>query len=231
MNAILQQKELENQQKTLLTNMENPLVYQHVTHPSPAVFRGRHRLHDGHDVFDLHANSFLMSGPYPPISSLQRERGRRPGRRAANQKFSDSSAAFQSERNQIEEKNVGESPGGASGEEKEPEGRLETSSEVNANAKHHQAKVVLTGRKSYRNGDESKVCVSAQTGFNVSVANGDKDTGKFLFPSPTPISAFSYMFPLGGNTILPPGEHSVYSGTHLSVSLQPVCLSLIVCMC
>lgn len=221
MNAILQQKELENQQKTLLTNMENPLVYQHITHPSPAVFRGRHRLHDSHDVFDLHANSFLMSSPYPPISTLQRERGRRPGRRAANQRFSDSGAAFQSERNQIGEpnKNVDASPGGASGEEKEPEpeGRVETGSDANANAKHQQTKVELTGRKSYRNGEQIKVCVSAQTGCahtdtaNISVANGDKDMDKFLFPPITPLSAFSYMFPLGGNTLLPPGEHSVYS--------------------
>lgn len=244
MNAILQQKELENQQKTLLTNMENPLVYQHITHPSPAIFRGRHRLHDSHDVFDLHANSFLMSSPYPPISTLQRERGRRPGRRSANQKFLDSSAAFQSERNQTEEKNVDEIPGGASGEEKEPEpeGRVETSSE--ANAKHQQAKVELTGRKSYKNGEQSKVCVSAQTGCthteaaNISIANGDKDMDRFLFPPTTPLSAFSYVFPLGGNTLLPPGEHSVHSRTHsvylsfnMSVYLsvaQSVCLSVCV---
>lgn len=221
MNAILQQKELENQQKTLLTNMENPLVYQHIAHPGPAVFRGRHRLHDGHDVFDLHANGFLMSGPYPPISTLQRERGRRPGRRATNQKFSDSSTAFQSERNQTEEKNVDESPGGASGEEKEPEpeGRVELSSDANANAntKAQQAKVELTGRKSYRNGEESKACGRAQSGCthtdatNISAANSDKDVGKFLFPPTTPLSAFPYMFPLGGNALLPPGEHSVYS--------------------
>ncbi|XP_026792350.3 sterile alpha motif domain-containing protein 7 isoform X1 [Pangasianodon hypophthalmus] len=218
MNAILQQKELENQQKTLLTNMENPLVYQHISHPSPAVFRGRHRLHDGHDVFDLHANSFLMSSPYPPISTLQRERGRRPSRRAASQKFSDSSAVFQSERNQTEEKNVDESPGGASGEEKEPEpeGRVETSSDVNANAnvKSQQAKVELTGRKSYRNGEQSKVCVSAQTGCtNTDAANGEKDMGKFLFPPTTSLSAFSYMFPLGGNTLLPPAHANMFLNT------------------
>ncbi|XP_058250636.1 sterile alpha motif domain-containing protein 7 [Hemibagrus wyckioides] len=218
MNAILQQKELENQQKTLLSNMENPLVYQHLTHPGPAVFRGRHRLHDNHDVFDLHANGFLMSGPYPPIGALQRERGRRPGRRATNQKFSDSGVAFQPERNQAEEKNVDESPGGASGEEKEQEaeGRVETSSEANANAKHQPAKVELTGRKGYRNGEQNKVCVSAQTGCthtdtaNISVANGDKDMDKFLFPPTTPLSAFSYVFPLGGNTLLPPAHANVF---------------------
>ncbi|KAF4089488.1 hypothetical protein AMELA_G00066430 [Ameiurus melas] len=217
MNAILQQKELENQQKTLLTNMENPLVYQHITHPSP-VFRGRHRLHDSHDVFDLHANSLLMSGPYPPISTLQRERGRRPGRRAANQRSSESGTVFQSERNQTGEKNVDASPGGASGEEKEPEpeGRVETGNEANANVKHQQAKVELTGRKSYRNVEQSKVCVSSQRGCthtdaaNITVANGDKDMDKFLFPPTAPLSAFSYMFPLGGNTLLPPAHANMF---------------------
>ncbi|XP_027009319.2 sterile alpha motif domain-containing protein 7 isoform X1 [Tachysurus fulvidraco] len=210
MNAILQQKELENQQKTLLSNMENPLVFQHITHPGPAVFRGRHRLHDNHDVFDLQTNSFLMSGPYPPISTLQRERGRRAGRRAANQKFSDSGAVFQSERNQTEEKNVDESPGGTSGEEKEPEpeGRVETCSEANANAKHQPAKVELTGRRGYRNGEQSKVCVNTQTGCtHTDTANISKDMDKFLFLPTTP---FSYMFPLGGNTLLHPAHSNAF---------------------
>ncbi|KAI5103717.1 sterile alpha motif domain-containing protein 7 isoform X2, partial [Silurus meridionalis] len=213
MNAILQQKELENQQKTLLTNMENPLVYQHLMHPSTAVFRGRHRLHDSNEVFDLHANSFLMSGPYPPISTLQREKGRRPGRRAANQRFSDSSTAFQTERNQTEEKSVDESPGGASGEEKEPEpeGRMEPCSEANANAKHQQAKVELTGMK--RNGEQSKICVTHTDTANISVANGDKDMDKFLFPPTTALPAFPYMFPLGGNTLLPPAHANMFLNT------------------
>lgn len=235
MNTILQQKELENQQKMLLTKMENPLVYQHITHVGPAIFRGRQRLHDGHDIFNLHANSFLMSSPYPPISTLQR--GRRHGRRTANQKLSDSSAALQSERNQVEDKNMDESPEEASGEEKEPEinGKVETSSDANdnGNPKHQQAKVELTVRKSYRNGDQSKVCVSTQSGCghtdttNVSANNGDKDMGKFLFPLTTPFSAFSYMFPLGGNTLLPPGEHSIYSSSHLSLCL-PLSVSVTV---
>ncbi|XP_053358395.1 sterile alpha motif domain-containing protein 7 [Clarias gariepinus] len=220
MNAILQQKELENQHKTFPSSVENPLVYQHIAHPGPAIFRGRHRLHDGHDVFDLHANSFLMSGPYPPIGTLQRERGRRPGRRAANQKFSDSGAVFQPERNQTEEKNVDESPGGVSGEEREPEPevRLETSGD--ANAKPQQNKMELTGRKSFRNTEQSKVCVSAQTGCthtdaaSISVANSNKDMGKLLFPPPTtPFSAFPYMFPLGGSALLPPAHTNFFLNT------------------
>ncbi|TSL47690.1 Sterile alpha motif domain-containing protein 11 [Bagarius yarrelli] len=220
MNAILQQKELENQQKTLLSNMENPLVYQHLPQSSPALFRGRHRLHDNNDIFDLHANNFLMSSPYPPISTLQRERGRRPGRRAANQKLSDSGTTFHSEKIQPEEKNVYGSPGGASGEEKEPEseGRVEISSEANVNTKHQLAKAELAGKKSFRNGDESKVCIGAQTGCthtdasNIDVTNGNKDMGRFLFSHTTPLS---YMYPLGGNTLLPPETLPLLTEDHL----------------
>ncbi|XP_062849752.1 sterile alpha motif domain-containing protein 7 [Trichomycterus rosablanca] len=216
MNAILQQKELENQQKNL---MENPMMFQHVN-PSPTIFRGRHRLQDGHEVFDLHTNSFLMSaGPYPPISTMHRERGRRPGRRPANQKCPEATAF------QAEEKNVDQSPGGASVDEKEPEHeeRSEISTDANANAnKPHLAKMdgelaASGGRKAYCNGQSGLRNRREQTGSsdpNLSGANSEKNVRtscsslqeKFLYP-PAPLSTLPYMFQ---NSLLPPAPPGLF---------------------
>ncbi|XP_057189404.1 sterile alpha motif domain-containing protein 7, partial [Triplophysa rosa] len=144
MNAILHQKELENAQQKGLIGIENPMMYQGIQ-PNHMTFRGRQRLPDGHDIFvhrtaleDLHANSLLMSSPYPPISTLQRERGRRTNRRATNHKSSDTNITLP--KGQSEEKNVEQSPGGASGEDKDVEGKVEMCSEVII-SKPHQTKV------------------------------------------------------------------------------------------
>lgn len=137
MNAILHQKELENAHQKGLIGMENPMMYQGLP-PNPMAFRGRQRLPDGHDMFvhrptldDLQANSLLMSSsPYPPIATLQRERGRRAGRRTANHKGSEVNPPCP--KNLSEEKNVEQSPDGASGEEKEPEVKGELSGEASS---------------------------------------------------------------------------------------------------
>uniref|UniRef100_H3CTX8 Sterile alpha motif domain containing 7 n=1 Tax=Tetraodon nigroviridis TaxID=99883 RepID=H3CTX8_TETNG len=127
MNAILHQKELENAHQKGLMGIENPMPYP----SNPMAFRGRQRVPEGHEVFvhrptldELHSNSILMSAsPYPPISTLHRERGRRAGRRPATHKSAESHAAAL--KGQSEDKNVGESPGAASGEEKEAESKVD----------------------------------------------------------------------------------------------------------
>ncbi|KAI2667724.1 Sterile alpha motif domain-containing protein 7 [Labeo rohita] len=166
--------ELENAHQKGLIGMENPMMYQGIQ-PNPMAFRGRQRLPDSHDVFvhrtaleDLHANSILMSSPYPPISSLQRERGRRTGRRTANHKSSDSNITLP--KGQSEEKNIEQSPGAASGEEKEVEGKGEMSNEATT-SKPHQTKVETElssgcSRKGFKEGETAirKACISGQEG-------------------------------------------------------------------
>uniref|UniRef100_A0A669QUT7 Sterile alpha motif domain containing 7 n=1 Tax=Phasianus colchicus TaxID=9054 RepID=A0A669QUT7_PHACC len=102
MSAIFQQKEMEKAHRKGLLSLEAPFLY-HGMPASPIAFRGRHRLPEGHlpsDLYvhrttldDIHGNTMLMAtSPYPPVSTLQRERGRRPGRRAANHKAADCGA-------------------------------------------------------------------------------------------------------------------------------------------
>lgn len=221
MNAILHQKELESAHQKGLMGIENPMQYP----PNPMAFRGRQRMADGHDVFvhrptldELHSNSILMSAsPYPPISTLHRERGRRAGRRPTTHKSADSHIA--NLKGQTEDKSVEESPGAASGEEKEVEAKGDMGEECSNSKTHHQVKIdselTAGSRKNYKESEPClrKACVSSQDGC-ADVANSgtnDKDMSrqcsafqeKFMYPSAT---GMPYMFPVPGNGFLPTGR-------------------------
>ena len=224
MNAILHQKELENAHQKGLMGMESPVMYQ----ANAMAFRGRQRMPEGHDVFvhrptleDLHNSSLLMSAsPYPQISSLHRERGRRAGRRVASHKSAE--AHVSNMKGQSEDKGVEQSPGGASGEEKEAEVKGEMGDEPASCKMLHQAKMEseLAGgnRKNYKDSEQGlrKVCVSGQDGCSdvAGSGGGDKDMpsqcsafqDKFMYPSSGgPLTGMPYMLPVPGNGILPPG--------------------------
>lgn len=230
MNAILHQKELENAHQKGLISIENPMMYQGIQ-PNPMAFRGRQRLPDGHDVFvhrtaleDLHANSLLMSSPYPPISTLQRERGRRTGRRTTNHKSSDSNITLP--KGQSEEKNIEQSPGAASGEEKEAEGKGSDAT----SSKPHQTKAETElssggSRKGFKEGEPGirKACISGQEGCaevsNCNASTSDKDMSnpcsafqdKFLYPSASgPLTGMPYMLPVPGNGLVPLGPPNMF---------------------
>lgn len=224
MNAILHQKELENAHQKGLMGMENPMSYP----SSPMAFRGRQRVPDGHDVFvhrptldELHSNSILMStSPYPPISTLHRERGRRAGRRPTAHKTTESHVA--NLKGQTEDKNVEESPGTVSGEEKEAESKGDIGEEFSNSKTHHQVKIdaelTAGSRKNYKEGETGlrKACVNSQEGCSdvPNSSTSDKDMAnpcsafqeKFIYP-PTggAIPGLPYMFPVPGNGFFPPG--------------------------
>ncbi|KAM9789412.1 sterile alpha motif domain-containing protein 7 [Neosynchiropus ocellatus] len=223
MNAILHQKELENAHQKGLMGMDNPMSYP----TNPMAFRGRQRMPDGHDVFvhrptldELHSNSMLMSsGPYPAISTLHRERGRRAGRRPTNHKSSESHMT--NVKGPTEDKSVEESPGATSGEEKEVEVKGEIG-EDSSSKTHHQTKLdsdLASGsRKNYKEGETGlrKSCVTGQDRCSDGANNGvnDKDMttqcsafqDKFMFPSAGGgLSGAPYLFPVPGNGFLPPG--------------------------
>ncbi|XP_014330367.1 sterile alpha motif domain-containing protein 7 [Xiphophorus maculatus] len=229
MNAILHQKELENAHQKGLMGMENPMSY----HSNPMLFRGRQRMPDGHDVFvhrpsldELHSNSILMSAsPYPPISSLHRERGRRAGRRPAVHKSTENQAA--NLKGQTEDKSVEQSPEATSGEEKELEVKGDVGEECGTNKTHHQTKTdseLATGsRKSYKEGEAGlrKTCAAAQDGCSdmTNGASNDKEIPgqcsafqeKFIYPSTgAALTGMPYVFPVPGNGFLPTGPPNLF---------------------
>lgn len=225
MNAILHQKELESAHQKGLMGIDNPMSYP----PNPMAFRGRQRMSDGHDVFvhrptldELHSNSILMSaGPYPPISSLHRERGRRAGRRPATHKSADSHVA--NLKGQAEDKSVEASPGATSGEEKEAEAKGDIGEECSNSKTHHQVKIdselTAGSRKNYKESEPClrKACVSGQDAIADGASSGtnDKDMSrqcsafqeKFMYPSAGgALTGMPYMFPVPGNGFLPTGR-------------------------
>ncbi|KAI1882757.1 hypothetical protein AGOR_G00238220 [Albula goreensis] len=234
MNAILHQKEIENAHQKGLMGMESPMMFQGIP-PNSMVYRGRQRVPEGHlpsDVYvhraaleDLQTSSLLMSAsPYPPISTLQRERGRRASRRATHHKAPDSHPS--GPKGQSEDKSVEQSPG-ASGEEKEAEGKGELGGE--AASKPDLAKMdteLPSGSgKNYKDCEPGlrKNGIISQDGCAAdaacSAAAGDKDMPnacsnfheKFMYPSSsTQLPSMPYMFPIPGNGLLPPGPHSVF---------------------
>uniref|UniRef100_A0A3P9K4D6 Sterile alpha motif domain containing 7 n=1 Tax=Oryzias latipes TaxID=8090 RepID=A0A3P9K4D6_ORYLA len=222
MNAILHQKELENAHQKGLMGMDSPMSYP----SNPLMFRGRQRMPDGHDVFvhrpsldELHSNSILMSAsPYPPISTLHRERGRRAGRRPTIHKTAESHVS--NLKGQTEDKSVEQSPEATSGEEKEMEVKGDTGEECTKT--HQEAKIdpelPAGSRKKYKEGEAAlrKTCPASQDGCT-DVANGsasDKDISsrcsafqeKFMYPS----AGMPYMFPVPGNGFLPPGPPNLF---------------------
>ncbi|XP_028988859.1 sterile alpha motif domain-containing protein 7 [Betta splendens] len=240
MNAILHQKELENAHQKGLMGIESPMSYP----PNPMAFRGRQRMPDGHEVYvhrptldELHSNSILMSAsPYPPISMLHRERGRRAGRRPAAHKSADSQPG--NLKGPIEDKSVEQSPGATSGEEKEVEAKGELGEECATSKTHHQAKIdselSTGGKKSYKEGEAGvrKSCTNGQDGCSDAASNGtsDKDMSsqctafqeKFVFPpSGGALTGMPYMFPGSGNGFLPPGPQNLFlNGDEVSEDMR-----------
>uniref|UniRef100_A0A8C0GSA2 Uncharacterized protein n=1 Tax=Chelonoidis abingdonii TaxID=106734 RepID=A0A8C0GSA2_CHEAB len=224
MSAIFQQKEIEKAHRKGLLGLEAPFLY-HGIPASPVAFRGRHRLPEGHlssDLYvhrttldDLHGNTMLMAtSPYPPISNLQRERGRRPGRRAGNHKTSDCNA--NGAKSQAEDKNA-DSASTTADDEKED--KKET--ELEMLNKHEQSKTHVepsaTAVKSCKEYEHSlrKSCVTHEisTETNGCSSANEKDPNnsctafddKYMYPSAIPFSALPYSFPVPSNPLLPPG--------------------------
>ncbi|XP_068197364.1 sterile alpha motif domain-containing protein 7 [Antennarius striatus] len=240
MNAILHQKELENAHQKGLMGIDNPMSY-----PSNSMaFRGRQRMPDGHEVFvhrptldELHSNSILMSAsPYPSISTLHRERGRRAGRRPTAHKSAEPHVAIL--KGQTEDKSVEESPGATSGEEKEVEVKEDMGEECANSKTLHQAKIdseVPRGsRKNCKEGESGllKGCVNSQDRCSDVVNSGtnDKDMPsqcsafqeKFMYPSTDGVlTSVPYMFPVTGNGFLPPGPPNLFlNGNEVSEDIR-----------
>ncbi|XP_074860715.1 sterile alpha motif domain-containing protein 7 [Carettochelys insculpta] len=236
MSAILQQKVIEKAHRKGLLSLEAPFLY-HGIPANPVPFRGRHRLPEGHlpsDLYvqrttldDLHGNAMLMTtSPYPPISSLQREKGRRPGRRAGNHKTGDSNA--NGTKSQAEDKNA-DSASITAADEKED--KKETELEIlnkQEPSKPHVEPCAMT-MKSCKEYEHSlrKSCTTHEIANETSGCSSanEKDPNnsctafddKYMYPSAIPCSALPYSFPVTSNPLLPPGAHGlILSGEDIS---------------
>ncbi|XP_009070980.1 PREDICTED: sterile alpha motif domain-containing protein 7 [Acanthisitta chloris] len=223
MSAIFQQKEMEKAHRKGLLGLEAPFLY-HGMPASPIAFRGRHRLPEGHlpnDLYvhrtsldEIHGNTMLMAtSPYPPVATLQRERGRRPGRRAGNPKSADCSA--NGTKSQADDKTA-DPVSAAADEEKEDkkEAEVETPNKQEQSKNQTEPSAVAKNCKEFEQSlrkncapheipPETNSCSNTnEKEANSSCAAFDD---KYMYPSAIPFSALPYGFPVPNNPLLPSG--------------------------
>ncbi|XP_062439180.1 sterile alpha motif domain-containing protein 7 [Rhea pennata] len=227
MNAIFQQKEIEKAHRKGLLGLEAPFLY-HGMPTSPIAFRGRQRLPEGHlpsDLYvhrttldEIHGNTMLMAtSPYPPVSSLQRERGRRPGRRAGNQKTADCNV--NGTKNQAEDKTTDPASAVVDDEKDDKkEAEVETPNKHEQSKNQSEASAVSKNCKEFEQGLR-KNCTTHEISTETSSCNNtnDKDSSnscaafddKYMYHSAIPFSALPYGFPVPSNPLLPSGAHGL----------------------
>ncbi|XP_025917511.1 sterile alpha motif domain-containing protein 7 isoform X2 [Apteryx rowi] len=227
MNAIFQQKEMEKAHRKGLLGLEAPFLY-HGMPASPIAFHGRQRLPEGHlpsDLYvhrtnldEIHGNTMLMAtSPYPPVSSLQRERGRRPGRRAGNHKPADCNA--NGTKNQAEDKTTDPASAAVDDEKDDKkEAEVETPNKHEQSKNQSEATAVSKNCKEFEQGLR-KNCTTHEISTETNSCNNtnEKDSSnscavfddKYMYHSAIPFSALPYGFPVPSNPLLPSGAHGL----------------------
>lgn len=245
MNVIYQQKEIEKAHRKGLLDLETSFIYPGMQ-VNPVTFRGRHRLAEGHhpnDMYvhhstldDIHGSAMLMAnGPYPPISILQRERGRRTGRRPGNQKPLDGNITVS--KSQAEDKNMERSSANPTADDEKADTR---ETDVATFGKSDQIKMAIDlsttmdeGGKEFEQG-LTKSCgphdVPQET--NSCRNDNDKDQNntcsmfdeKFPYPPTLPLSSAPYGFSATNNNLLPTvsGAHSLYLNGDDTTSVEDI---------
>ncbi|XP_073482269.1 sterile alpha motif domain-containing protein 7 isoform X1 [Aquarana catesbeiana] len=236
MNAMYHQREVDKAHRKGFVDMDSPFLY-HGMPPNPVAFRGRQICPEGQMPSDLfvhrnaleilHGSALLKAGsPYAPISSLQRERARRPGRRASNQKVAESSIGVS--KLQLDNK-LHSSPNTAE-EEKE---KKEEDSETFNKCDQGKAHTGPTMDKSALEISDSQEKTSNPTSIETSrgrncadkeLANpGTAFEDRFIYQSPVPISASPYGFQVTMNPSLLPGTHSLFLNREDIPTIQDIC--------
>ncbi|XP_010199813.1 sterile alpha motif domain-containing protein 7 [Colius striatus] len=240
MSAIFQQKEMEKAHRKGLLGLEAPFLY-HGMPASPIAFRGRHRLPEGHlpsDLYvhrttldEIHGNTMLMAAsPYPPVSTLQRERGRRPGRRAGNHKTADCSA--NGTKSQADDKAMDPTSVAVDDEKEEKkEAEVETPNKHEQSKNQNEPSAAAKNCKEFEQGlrkncaareipTETNSCSNTtEKESNSSCAAFDE---KYMYPSAIPFSALPYGFPVPSNPLLPSGTQGlILNGEDIS-SLEDI---------
>ncbi|XP_054838215.1 sterile alpha motif domain-containing protein 7 [Eublepharis macularius] len=228
MNAIFQQKEIEKAHRKGLLGLESPFLY-HSIPANPVAFRGRHRVPEGHipnELFvhratldELHGNTMLMAtSPYPPVGTLQRERGRRPGRRAGNHKAADCIAS--GTKSQAEDKGLDLASAPA---DEEKEDKKEAEAEMLSKhepSKAHAEPTAAAAKdgKEYDHGLRKTAASHEVPSEAHGCSNGhEKDPGnpctafdeKYVYPSAFTFSALPYGFSVPTNPLLSSGASSL----------------------
>ncbi|XP_067897802.1 sterile alpha motif domain-containing protein 7 [Heterodontus francisci] len=223
--ALLHQKELENAHRKGLLGMEVPFLYPGIA-TDAITFHNRYKLLKGQHPSEafLHQNALgdisvdngllMTSNPYPPISTLHRDRNRRGTRRAANQRcaegnlvgskgHSEGKQTVCTSRTAEEEKKAGSKFEPKSGVLAKPnQNKMDTSLPLPfaLSNSHKECEQILRKHEN---------CFEATNG-NISYARTEQDMSnscatfhaKYMFPTALPLPTLSYGFQVPGSTLM-----------------------------
>uniref|UniRef100_A0A4X2L040 Sterile alpha motif domain containing 7 n=1 Tax=Vombatus ursinus TaxID=29139 RepID=A0A4X2L040_VOMUR len=240
MGTIFQQREIgKAQHKGLMgLGLETSFLYQHGIPTNPVAFRGRSRFPEVHlpnDLYvhrssldDIHGNTRLMTtGPYPPVSSWQKEKGRRLGKRVGNHKASGWNA--RSSKNQEEDRNPDQTLT-VSAAEKEDKKDLDIDPHPKYEPSQSNGEPAMMPTKSLKEHEHSPQKTFEEHGWSIETNdNGGgnaKDSchssttsdDKCIFHSPVSLPPLPYGFPvLNNSSFFLPGTGDLFlNGEDLS---------------
>ncbi|XP_072474609.1 translocation protein SEC62 isoform X1 [Notamacropus eugenii] len=245
MGAIFQPREIgKSQHKGLMgLGLEASFLYQHSIPINPVALRGRSRFPEVHlpnDLYvhrssldDLHDNTRLMTtGPYPPVSNWQKEKGRRLGRRMGNQKASGCNA--RSSKSQEEDRNSDQTLT-ISAAEKEEKKDLDIEPHPKYEPTQSDGEPTIMSNKSLKDHEHSppKPCEDHGWSIETNDSSGGnvKDSchsstvldDKYLFHSPVSLPPLPYRFPvLNNSSLLPPGTSDLFINSEDLPSVEDI---------
>ncbi|OCT56522.1 sterile alpha motif domain-containing protein 7 [Xenopus laevis] len=224
MNTMYPPREIDKSQRKGFADFDAPFLFHGIS-SNPMAVRGRQMVPEGHlpsDVFvhrnafeSLHGHAMLKTAsPYPSMSNLQRERARRPGRRAANQKAIDNHISV----SKIQADNKPPSPPVPTDEEKDEKKEEETETI----SKFDQVKTELQSAldkstselqdpQKKRNQNTPREIVNGRSEMDKGRNNpGIAFEDRYIYQPPVHLSSAPYSFPVAMNSPLLPGPQSLF---------------------
>ncbi|XP_068089415.1 sterile alpha motif domain-containing protein 7 [Hyperolius riggenbachi] len=224
MNAMYHQREVDKTHRKGFPDLDSPFLY-HGMPPHSVAFRGRQLCPEGQlpsDLFVhrnaleiLHGGALLKAGsPYAPISSLQRERARRPGRRTSNQKVPESSISVS--KNPSENKPSSSPITGEEDKEEKKEEDTETFNKSEQGKPHTDSAMDKNITEMSDNHEKTSRPLPLETNrgancIDKEVTNsGTAFEDRFIYQPPVTMPTSPYGFPVSVNPSLIPGTHSLF---------------------
>ncbi|XP_077146698.1 sterile alpha motif domain-containing protein 7 [Ranitomeya variabilis] len=234
-NAMYHQREMDKSHRKSLVDMDTPFLYHGMPSNTVAI-RGRQMCPEGQlpsDLFVhrnaldiLHGSTILKTSPYAPINSLQRERARRPGRRAGNPKITESNIGVQKIPAEIKPQS---SP---SATEEEKEEKKEDDTETFNRCDHGKVNTESAADKTANESQDNQEKTSnpipsmssrSRTGADKELSNpGPTFEDRYLYQSPVHLSTSPFSFPVTMNPSLLPGAHSLFLNREEIPPLQDI---------
>ncbi|XP_078420711.1 sterile alpha motif domain-containing protein 7 [Cetorhinus maximus] len=235
-NAMLHQKQLENAHRKGPLGVEVPFLYPGIS-TDAITFHNRYSLSKGQQPNEafLHQSTLgdigvdngllVTSNPYPPISTLQKDRNRRGTRRTAylkNVEGNLNSSKGHSEGKQPDCTSV------TAPEEKETTCEYEPKSDLSAKPNQNKMDTNLPWlfglsgshkdceQRLRKHGSSNENCSEAANS-NISYARTEKEMSnsfvtfpKYMFPSALPLPTIPCRFQIPGSTLTTSGSHAVF---------------------